>query len=414
MNKISKNLLEESIFRRTFKVIYKFIDEKILRWIDIFFGVCYRKIYSLFLKIEKKKVVFVVYQGEYTCNAKYITEELLKRKKDDPEIDIVWLVNKKTLEERENTDIPLDEVRLVRDGSAEAIYELMTARIWVDNALKCLWKIIPKKKEQIYLNTWHGSLGIKRLDTYNPRYWRFVARLSRKRINYMITNSDFENNVFEESYWCGTPKIMLGHARNDMFFHEETMQGLKRKVCDYYAIDEDTKILLYAPTFRADRDIKPFNINYDQLYKALLEKYPGKWKLMLRYHFHNKNKNNFGRANYIINATGYPDIQELMAAADIGITDYSSWIYDFMLTKRPCFIYAADLKKYNEERGFYYRLETTPFMIAENTAQLCDNIRNFDNDVYNEKREVFLKEKGCMEDGNASERIVDMMMEYLR
>ena len=65
MNKISKNLLEEKVFRRTFKVIYRFISTTILKWIDIFFGVCYRKIYSLFLKTQKNKVVFVFYQGQY-------------------------------------------------------------------------------------------------------------------------------------------------------------------------------------------------------------------------------------------------------------------------------------------------------------------------------------------------------------
>ena len=413
MNKISKNLFEEQVFRRTFKVIYKFISKNILKWIDIFFGVCYRKIYSLFLKTEKNKAVFFVYQGQYTCNAKYITEELVKRKKENPELDIVWLVNKKIIENREDTDIP-DEVRLVRKGSADGVYELMTAGVWVDNALNCLWKIIPKKKDQTYFNTWHGSLGIKRLDTYNPPYWRFIARLSRKRINYMITNSDFENNVFEESYWQGTPKIMLGHARNDMFFDEGCMQELKKKVCQYYGIDEDTRIMLYAPTFRSDKDTQPFDIDYGRLYEALKEKYPGKWKLMLRYHFHNRKKNDFDEADYIINATEYPDIQELMAAADIGITDYSSWIYDFMLTGRPCFIYASDLKEYNEDRGFYYKLETTPFMIAENTKELCSNIKNFDDGVYSSRLKDFLKEKGCMEDGHAAGRIVDFMMEYMK
>lgn len=412
MNKISKNLLEEKVFRRTFKVIYRFISTTILKWIDIFFGVCYRKIYSLFLKTQKNKVVFVVYQGQYTCNAKYITEELLKRRQNGADIDIVWLMNKKTIENRETSDIP-DGVRLVIKGSAEAVYELMTARIWVDNALNCLWKIIPRKKDQIYLNTWHGSLGIKRLDTYNPPYWRFIAKLSRKRISYMITNSDFENTVFEESYWKGTPKIMLGHARNDMFFDEEWMTELKKKVCSYYDIDGDAHILLYAPTFRSDKDTQPFDIDYARLYEALTEKYPGKWKLMLRYHFHNRKQNDFGEADYIINATDYPDIQELMAAADIGVTDYSSWIYDFMLTGRPCFIYASDLEEYNEDRGFYYKLETTPFMIAENTKQLCSNIKNFDGSVYRNRLDEFIKGKGCMEDGRASARIADMMMGYL-
>lgn len=411
MNKISKNLMEEQIFRRTFKVIYKFINKHILRWIDFFFSVIYRKIYSLFVKTQKNKIVFVVYQGTYTCNAKYITEELLKRK--DKKLDIVWLVNKRVFLDEEHDGIP-KEVRVVQKGTANAVYELMTARIWVDNALNCLWKLVPKKKDQIYLNTWHGSLGIKRLDTYNPMYWKYIARKSRKAIDYFLTNSEFENQVFEESYWQGTGKKMIGHARNDIFFAPDIMKKLKKKVCEFYELDPDTKILLYAPTFRGDKEVDAYDIDYEKLYQALNERYPGKWKLLLRYHFHNRrHKMECAKEeDYIVNATKYPDIQELMAAADIGITDYSSWIYDYMLTRRPCFIYASDMEKYNEERGFYYKLETTPFMLAKNTKQLCDNIKSFEQDVYEERLEAFLKDKGCMEDGKASERIVDFMMPY--
>ena len=99
----------------------------------------------------------------------------------------------------------------------------------------------------------------------------------------------------------------------------------------------------------------------------------------------------------------------LMAAADIGITDYSSWIYDFLLTRRPCFIYASDIELYNTQRGFYYPLETTPFPIAQNTLELCENIKKFDHSKYQFALEQFLSDKGCIEDGKAAERIADVI-----
>ena len=38
-----------------------------------------------------------------------------------------------------------------------------------------------------------------------------------------------------------------------------------------------------------------------------------------------------------------------------------------------------------------------------------ENIRNFDYEKYKQEVEKFLQEKGCMEDGHASERVVDLI-----
>lgn len=102
-----------------------------------------------------------------------------------------------------------------------------------------------------------------------------------------------------------------------------------------------------------------------------------------------------------------------MAAADVGITDYSSWIYDFMLTRRPCFIYASDMSQYNHQRGFYYPLEETPFPLATTNEELQYNIVQFNEELYCNKVEKFLEEKGCMEDGHACERIEALILNCL-
>ena len=80
-----------------------------------------------------------------------------------------------------------------------------------------------------------------------------------------------------------------------------------------------------------------------------------------------------------------------------------------MLTRRPGFIFATDIEMYNNERGFYYPLETTPFPIATTNEELASNILNFDEKKYKSDVEEFLKEKGCIEDGHSSERVVDLI-----
>ena len=48
--------------------------------------------------------------------------------------------------------------------------------------------------------------------------------------------------------------------------------------------------------------------------------------------------------------TDYPDMQELLAAADMLITDYSSCIWDYSFLYRPCFLYTPDLRAVSCER----------------------------------------------------------------
>ena len=151
------------------------------------------------------------------------------------------------------------------------------------------------------------------------------------------------------------------------------------------------------------------NLLIDNLKKC----FGGDWVVILRLHPHLANIKNQSLLHSdnrnVVNANQYPDIQELLVATDIGITDYSSWIFDFMLSRKPAFIYAEDIEKYNTDRGFYYQLETTPFPIATNNFELVENIKNFDYKQYEIKVDEFLQEKGCMEDGLASKRVVDLI-----
>ncbi len=80
----------------------------------------------------------------------------------------------------------------------------------------------------------------------------------------------------------------------------------------------------------------------------------------------------------IVDVSLYPDIQELMVVADALITDYSSAVFDFILTYKPGFIYAINEQRYDIERGLYYPLTATPFTVARNNEELERNIINFD------------------------------------
>ena len=292
--------------------------------------------------------------------------------------------------------------------------EMSTAKVWMDNALNCVWYDMPKKKKQVYFNTWHGSMGIKRLSGNDQ--WMQKASKCNKVTDYCIANSTFEEEVYRTTFWPDVEILKYGHARNDILFDDAEIAKKREKVHRYYGIEPSCKIFLYAPTFR-DNGTTPFaEIDFEALKNALQERFDCKVCILVRLHFKNRKSSIFTdqAKDWLHNATLYPDMQELLAAADMGLTDYSSWAYDFVLTKRPMFLYAPDIAEYDQDRGFYYPLESTPFPLAYNNRELVENVRHFDREKYLSKVDLFLQERGCYEEGTASKRIVDKLEEIMR
>ena len=115
----------------------------------------------------------------------------------------------------------------------------------------------------------------------------------------------------------------------------------------------------------------------------------------------------------MIDASNYPDIQELMIAVDLGITDYSSWIYDYVLSYKPGVLFVPDLDSYDQSRGFYYPIEETPYPICRTNDELVSQILSLDVQNIEDEIAVFLKKRGCVDDGNASKKIVDMIWQTI-
>ena len=357
-------------------------------------------------RIIKNKIVFVHYDYKYQCNPKYICEELLRQHKG---YDIVYAVKK---DSSGNVPELPKGIRAVEINTYEFFRELATARLWVDNALNCPLSFVPKKHGQVLINTWHGSLGLKKITGVPDRKWQLAAKTAGRITNFMISNSAFETEVFRSTYW-NDPKVRVvefGHPRNDILFCDKKKKAeLKRKVCRHFGVDEDTDLILYAPTFRNSGSTEYYDIDIPRVLAAAKERFGGSWKMLCRYHIKVADKMQRTASEDILDGNSYEDIQELMTVCKIGITDYSSWICDQVLGSSYGFIYAPDLDEYDSERGFYYPLQETPFPIARDNDELINNILGFDSAHYERRRQVFLKTRGCHEDGKASKRTVKLI-----
>ncbi len=360
--------------------------------------------------VERKKIVFSSTKGKfYGDNPKYITDALLKYYPG--EFDIVWLLNSDC-----KAELP-EGVRRVPYGGLAMIRELATAGVWVDSQLKSFGTL--KRRKQYFIQTWHGNYGLKKLYYDLPGD---TNRIDIKNIewnskieNLLLSNSRKTTQIYRSSMHY-THKIMeCGSPRNDIFFEEEAKQEIMQRVREYFKTG-DKKLALYAPTFRDDLEIEALNIDYTKLKAALEARFGGEWAVLVRLHPHNKDKADkaIRYSDTVLNVSDYNLMQELLVACDVLVTDYSSCMFDFITVPKPCFIYASDLDKYNNERGFYYDLYDLPFPVATDNDQLFENIKDFDETGYYQNvRELFrmvgLKDRGtaCVKAAEHIKKVVE-------
>lgn len=424
-NQLKKTILEGKLMRRFDIAIYRKLKKghlhvaskiyrllyKPCRFLDRAMAKTAKIIIAKTTRINPNTIMFLTFQGDFTCNPKGIAEEIIRQ---NLPVKLFWVVNQSNAQERYPR-----ELTLIQKGSYEFYRAAASAKILIDNTHNLLRLGVHKKRGQILMQTWHGSLGIKRLDgqVVMGLRWKKTARKSRRITDFCISNSTFETEVFHSSYWKDVPILLCGHARNDLFFGSAAaLQTIRGKVFQKLGLPEGTKVLLYAPTHRDGKESNLFQPDYIKIRDSLRKRFGGDWVVLVRLHSRLRKlaANEYAKTpDFVKDVTDYEDIQELMVATDAALTDYSSWIFDYLLLKRPGFIIANDLDNFGDNRSFYYPIESTPFPIARTNEQLCQAILDFDEDEYQEKTDAFLAERGCMEDGMAAKRIVDKMKEIL-
>ena len=351
-----------------------------------------------FFPVKKNKIVFSAFGARtYGDNPKYIAEKLLHEKS---KYDLVFVLR--------NTNVELPKgIRKVKYQTIGFLYEMATAKIWIDNTRKETY--IPKRKEQFYIQTWHAGLCLKKIekDVEEKLAKSYVetAIEDSKKIDLLITNSDWGEEQLKRCFWYNGEILKTGSPRVDILF--ENNEQLKGKLKEQFKIT-DEKILLYAPTFRDDKDTKVYNIDYERLTNNLHARFKNNWKILVKLH-PNISSIDFKLPENVIDCSKYPDINELFTISDVMITDYSSCIFDFSNLKKPIFLYATDLEKYQEERDTYFDLNELPFPLCKNNTELENSILNFNENEYLTKLNKFHKNMGLMEDGKATQRIVSII-----
>ena len=367
--------------------------------------------------VRKNKVVFSTFEGDggFCCNPRYIAEELYSRNK---KLKLIWLTRKSS------EDFP-PYITVKKYSTLNIVYHLSTAKVWVDNYRKPFGTL--KRKNQLYIQTWHASFGFKAVGLFRgslfPPIARLVSEWDSNLIDYMVSNSAYCDRIYPKKILYNGPTIRSGSPRVDCLINQR--MGLHNALCKKLLLDTEVHFLLFAPTFRGGnqkgkKNVVSENISIDfmRLFAILQKKFGGEWKILLRLHpqlsaildkmpFEGKNEN-------IIDVSQFSDMSQVLGASDILITDYSSCAFDAAFAKIPVFLYADDIQKYIADRGeFMWKREEIPFSIAETNEELEKNINDYSKLNYEKRIDCFMAEHEVLEDGHASERIFNFIENIL-
>ncbi len=356
--------------------------------------------------IKNTKIVVSMFDGKgYGSEGKAIVDRLLEMKKG---LDIVWVCK------NDNESMP-DGVRAVKRNSLRFIYDFVTAKVWIDNRRKKIY--FRKRRGQYYIQTWHGSVCIKKVeadaaDTLKKRYVQSAINDS-KMADLLVSGSKWRTRNMKSAFWYDGEILEADLYRTSK--QTENMKIVASEVKKSLGISEHANIVLYAPTFRSDKNLDCYNINYSALLDAVTERFGGEWFVVVRLH---PNMSEYSAkieySDHILNGSLFPQINDLICACNILISDFSGVIFSGFRFGKIVLLYASDYDKYiTKERNLYFDYEKLPSPIAKSNAQLGDVIRKFDEEQYELRRKTFVDEIGFFSN-DAAKELADIIIDKCR
>lgn len=371
--------------------------------------------------VQKNRILFSSYEGlQYTCNPKYIFQETFEKFGDFYEY--IWVLNNPN----NLPDKYRGKIKIVKYLSLKHIYYLLTSGFIINNV--GIEPIIPKRKSQTFINTWHAggaykrvSLDMNMFSKSEKFYMRHMRNIRKKGIDIFLSSCKKFTEIASRDFDIDVEKfIPSGLPRNDRFFNvdEAKWATLRKFITTKYKIPENNLLVLYAPTFRGSprKQVAIDNIVCSfKVADVLREKFGKPVSFLFRSHISKENKDiqNSDSMVHVVNLTEYPDMQDLLYIADVLITDYSSSIWDYSIMKKPAFLYTPDLKEYLEDRGFYTPIDTWPYPFSETIDGLCETILTYSEKDSLVKIATHQKALGSYEKGKAIVYILNVLYKQL-
>ena len=305
----------------------------------------------------------------------------------------------------------------VRRFSLRYYYYLFCAQILVQNGEFSPTR--PIHRGQTYINTQHGTplklmgtdLSHKSPNVYSDSYGKTT------RWTYLVSPNRYSTEIFRRVYRYDGPVLEVGYPRNDLFFTRNSPDEVAR-LKKRWGLPLNKKVILYAPTWRdigtsrVDRDFQ-LQLDLAELRRRLGNEYV----VVLRLHhlISSHLELTDADAGFAFNCSSAQyDAQELMLAADVLVTDYSSMMFDFANLRRPMIFFAYDFDEYSTSiRGTYFDLRAEgPGPVVHTMPELLRAIEGISRWLpeYAERERTFRDKFCATESGNASRTVVEQLI----
>ncbi|MGB7980728.1 MAG: bifunctional glycosyltransferase family 2 protein/CDP-glycerol:glycerophosphate glycerophosphotransferase [Candidatus Nanopelagicales bacterium] len=350
---------------------------------------------------NRPAVLFDVFAGRSTGDSpRAIFEELRAR---DLGLELFWAVADTSI------DVPAG-AQPVLLHSKQWIDLLSEARYLVNNHHFPFY--FRKQTGQTYVQTWHGT-PLKRIanDITSPKQsLEYLALMKReaRSWDFLLAQNDFAASHLPAALGYGGEVINEGYPRNDVLARND---GGDRRAAirDRLGLTDQTAVL-YAPTWRDTAFGRHSFVNHLD-HEEIRRRLGTDVTVLIRGHANAWHAQQPVTARNLINVTHHPDVNDLILAADVLVTDYSSIMFDFCVTGKPMMFLVPDLETYRDQiRGFYLDLEQiAPGPLCRTTSEVVDHLKDM---TWLEatrwgRYKVFRQQFAPRDDGSASRRIVD-------
>lgn len=341
-------------------------------------------------------------------------------RENHPEFTAIWMTNNdQVVEEIKQLSGLVLKRRTLRGIWLSLRAEVVVSSHGIKDAI--MFEPFSHRPKLVYLG--HGiplKKGWIGIDNIPARFKR--ASLKKIRCStFMISSSEFTAQLQNNFLPIGKDKIKItGLPRNDILFELE-----KNTIQKKYDINEFEHVILYTPTFRnweltrffpfADYDIKQLNefCKLNEICFVLRPHHVDLKKMNSEFWKEIKEYLNFK----IITHDRCSNVNELLAASDCLITDYSSIYYDYLLLDRPIVFIPYDLKTYQKKHGFLVDYDSVSFGYKPITQkELLRNIKQIidGNDEYKSLRNELKNKIHVFHDANACCRVTKEIEELIK
>lgn len=287
---------------------------------------------------------------------------------------------------------------------------LMTSKVIVTDDYVRYMRVIKLRKGQKLIQIWHACGAFKKFGLDAPSLLTpEEEKATHSQYSAVVVTAEKCRESYAGAFGISKEICLpLGLPRTDSLI--KSAPQMRENIFGKHPELKDKKIYLFCPTFR-EEDGKRVEYNPEINWKKFSESMKDDEIFIIRRHPLMDYRFENGEYANILDLSNDSTL-ELTAVSDAIITDYSSVIYDAVLLDVPTVFYCPDHKKY--ERGFYLDFpDGLPGEMVTKSEDLLDCIRKTAENPPAEKIAVFRNEQLSACDGNATERVVELIKNWI-